>query len=98
MESLYNLIDESSKLFDNFESNLSLPKNYESILETVEKIELNLKKYNPETHFSDINNLNETDREDIKNSLNKLILKIQKMNSFANAKANLNNKFNNYTT
>ena len=47
MESLYNLIDESSKLFDNFESNLSLPKNYESILETVEKIELNLKKYNP---------------------------------------------------
>ena len=69
MESLYNLIDESSKLFDNFESNLSLPKNYESILETVEKIELNLKKYNPETHFSDINNLNETDREDIKNSL-----------------------------
>ncbi len=97
MESLYNLIDESSKLFDNFESNLSLPKNYESILETVEKIELNLKKYNPETHLSDINNLNETDREDIKNSLNKLILKIQKMNGFADAKANLNNKFNNYS-
>ena len=97
METLYNLINESSKLFDDFESNLNLPKNYESILETVEKIELNLKKYNPETHFSDINNLNETDKEDIKNSLNKLILKIQKMNGFADAKANLNNKFNNYS-
>ena len=98
METLSNLINESLKLFDNFETNLNLPKNYDTILETVEKIELNLKKYNTETYFSDINNLNETEREDIKNSLKKLILKIQKMNGFADAKANLNNKFNNYTT
>ena len=96
MENLSNLINESTKIFDDFEQNLHLPKNYQSILDCIENIESDLKKYDYESNSRPNNTLIESDRETIINSLNSLILKIQKMNRFAKAKANLNNKFNDY--
>ncbi len=96
MIALSNLINESSKLYDNFEQTLYLSKNYQNILDSIEKLNKDLKNYDNE-YLNDLDkNLNENERKEIKESLNNLIIKIQKMNGFAEAKASLDSKFNNF--
>ena len=91
-------IDDSAKLFDDFEHNLYISKNYKNISNSIDELKTDLEKYSAELFSNLSSNLTEVEKNEIRSSLKKLILKLQKMNSFAVSKANLSDEFHKYSS
>ena len=81
-----------------FDLNKEIIPSASSISNSIDELKTDLEKYSAELFSNLSSNLTEVEKNEIRSSLKKLILKLQKMNSFAVSKANLSDEFHKYSS
>ena len=87
-------LNNSLKLFENFEQAINLPNNNKNILNCVEAITLDMHKYQSKENLINYN----SEKNEISSVINDIIQKIDNLNKTVLPKSELNNKFSEFNT
>ena len=93
---LVETLDQSSKLLDDFESTINSTKNNQKIIDLVEKISIDLKKYESKDLLNNDDIQSESKKEIIKTKIQEIIHKIDKLNLIVVPKSNLGKNFSEF--